>query len=103
MPRTAQRRQSYNSYIHKIVKQSKHEMSLTGNALNILSVVVGDIESRLAETALQYTSVDKKSTLGHGHVDAAVKVLLPRGLAGHARRQSAAAVRRYIAGSEKKD
>ena len=94
MPRSSKR--AYSSYIQKIVKKSATGRSMTAGALDAFGVIIDDIESRLVDAAAEYKNVDKKSTLGHGHIDAATKVLLPRGLAGHARRSGTAAVKRYI-------
>ena len=94
------RRQTYNIYIYKVLKQVHPDTGISGKAMNIMNSFVNDIFERIASEASKLTSYNKKSTLSSREIQTAVRLILPGELAKHAVSEGTKAVTKYTSSSK---
>ena len=102
MPRKSgaskKRGSSYANYLPKILKHLHgKKVTLSSPAVEVLSLIIGDFENRVANQAIKISNLDEKQTLSSRHVQTAVRLLLPHELAGHALAEGGKAVSRFSA------
>nr|QKS02551.1 histone H2B.3 [Crypthecodinium cohnii] len=78
------KRQSYGSFIYKILKQVHKKMRITEQAMHIMESCVIDTFERLAAEASNLMRISGKDTLTVKEVQSAVRLVLPGELARHA-------------------
>ena len=88
-------KQSYGSYIYKVMKQVHPDVGITSKSMSIMNSFVNDIFERLAGQASKLTLQNKKSTIGSREIQTAVRLLLPGELAKHAVSEGTKAVTKY--------
>ncbi|XP_038047263.1 late histone H2B.L4-like [Patiria miniata] len=93
--RRKKRRESYNVYIYKVLKQVHPDTGISSRAISIMNSFVNDIFERIASEASRLAQYNKKSTISSREVQTAVRLLLPGELAKHAVSEGTKAVTKY--------
>ncbi|XP_033096182.1 late histone H2B.L4-like [Anneissia japonica] len=89
------RKESYNIYIYKVLKQVHPDTGISSRAMGIMNSFVNDIFERIAAEASRLAQYNKKSTISSREVQTAVRLLLPGELAKHAVSEGTKAVTKY--------
>ena len=89
------RKESYASYIYKVLKQVHPDVGISNKAMSILNSFVNDIFGRISTEASKLASYNKKSTISSREIQTAVRLLLPCELAKHAVSEGTKAVTKY--------
>ncbi|KAJ1675023.1 histone H2B [Spiromyces aspiralis] len=89
------RKESYATYIYKVLKQVHPDTGVSNKAMSILNSFVIDIFERIATEASKLAAYNKKSTITSREVQTAVRLLLPGELAKHAVSEGTKAVTKY--------
>ncbi|ORX86151.1 histone-fold-containing protein [Basidiobolus meristosporus CBS 931.73] len=89
------RKESYASYIYKVLKQVHPDTGISNKAMSIMNSFVVDIFERVAEEASKLAAYNKKSTISSREIQTAVRLLLPGELAKHAVSEGTKAVTKY--------
>jgi histone H2B len=82
--RSKTRKETYSSYIYKVLKQVHPDTGISNKAMSILNSFVNDIFERVAGEASKLASYNKKSTISSREIQTAVRLILPGELAKHA-------------------
>ncbi|KAG1748301.1 histone-fold-containing protein [Suillus paluster] len=78
------RKETYSSYIYKVLKQVHADTGISNKAMAILNSFVNDIFERIATEASKLAAYSKKSTISSREIQTAVRLILPGELAKHA-------------------
>ncbi|KZT09493.1 histone-fold-containing protein [Laetiporus sulphureus 93-53] len=78
------RKETYNSYIYKVLKQVHPDTGISNKGMAILNSFVNDIFERIATEASKLASYSKKSTISSREIQTSVRLILPGELAKHA-------------------
>ncbi|THH06124.1 hypothetical protein EW145_g4300 [Phellinidium pouzarii] len=78
------RKETYSSYIYKVLKQVHPDTGISNKAMAILNSFVNDIFERIASEASKLASYSKKSTISSREIQTSVRLILPGELAKHA-------------------
>ncbi|KAG8931627.1 histone H2B [Tulasnella sp. 419] len=78
------RKETYSSYIYKVLKQVHPDTGISNKAMAILNSFVNDIFERIAGEASKLASYSKKSTISSREIQTAVRLILPGELSKHA-------------------
>lgn len=89
------RKESYATYIYKVLKQVHPDVGISNKAMSILNSFVNDIFGRIAGEAGKLAQYSKKSTISSREIQTAVRLLLPGELAKHAVSEGTKAVTKY--------
>eukprot|EP00158_Paraphelidium_tribonemae_P000751 Partr_v1_DN23338_c0_g2_i1_m18503 putative Core component of nucleosome. Nucleosomes wrap and compact DNA into chromatin, limiting DNA accessibility to the cellular machineries which require DNA as a template. Histones thereby play a central role in transcription regulation, DNA repair, DNA replication and chromosomal stability. DNA accessibility is regulated via a complex set of post-translational modifications of histones, also called histone code, and nucleosome remodeling len=89
------RKESYSTYIYKVLKQVHPDVGISNKAMSILNSFVNDIFGRVAGEASKLAAYNKKSTISSREIQTAVRLLLPGELAKHAVSEGTKAVTKY--------
>ncbi|KAI9340384.1 histone-fold-containing protein [Zopfochytrium polystomum] len=89
------RKETYSSYIYKVLKQVHPETGISTNAMSIMNSFVNDIFQRIASEASQLASHNKRTTISSREIQTAVRLILPGELAKHAVSEGTKAVTKY--------
>jgi histone H2B len=89
------RKETYNTYIYKVLKQVHPDVGISNKAISILNSFVNDIFGRIAGEASKLAQYNKKSTISSREIQTAVRLLLPGELAKHAVSEGTKAVTKY--------
>ncbi|KAF7986368.1 hypothetical protein HWV62_35386 [Athelia sp. TMB] len=82
--RKKSRKETYSSYIYKVLKQVHPDTGISNKAMAILNSFVNDIFERIATEASKLASYSKKSTISSREIQTSVRLILPGELAKHA-------------------
>ncbi|KAI0690028.1 histone-fold-containing protein [Cytidiella melzeri] len=82
--RRKSRKETYSSYIYKVLKQVHPDTGISNKAMAILNSFVNDIFERIATEASKLASYSKKSTISSREIQTSVRLILPGELAKHA-------------------
>ncbi|KAI3634536.1 hypothetical protein MIR68_007447 [Amoeboaphelidium protococcarum] len=93
--RKKSRKESYSTYIYKVLKQVHPDVGISNKAMSILNSFVNDIFGRVAGEAGRLATYSKKSTISSREIQTAVRLLLPGELAKHAVSEGTKAVTKY--------
>ena len=88
--KTKTRKETYSSYIYKVLKQTHPDTGISQKAMSIMNSFVNDIFERIATEAY-----NKKSTISAREIQTAVRLILPGELAKHAVSEGTRAVTKY--------
>ena len=91
------RKETFNIYIFKVLKQVHPSIGMSKKAMNIMNSFVYDTFDRIATEASNIIKYNKKSTLDARAIQCACKLVLPGELAKHAESEANKAVQKYIA------
>ncbi|KAK3207295.1 hypothetical protein GRF29_103g460636 [Pseudopithomyces chartarum] len=93
--RTKSRKETYSSYIYKVLKQVHPDTGISNRAMSILNSFVNDIFERVAGEASKLAAYNKKSTISSREIQTSVRLILPGELAKHAVSEGTKAVTKY--------
>ncbi|WPG98047.1 Hypothetical protein R9X50_00083100 [Acrodontium crateriforme] len=99
--RTKTRKETYSSYIYKVLKQVHPDTGISNRAMSILNSFVNDIFERVATEASKLAAYNKKSTISSREIQTSVRLILPGELAKHAVSEGTKAVTKYSSSSNK--
>ncbi|KNE59880.1 histone H2B [Allomyces macrogynus ATCC 38327] len=98
--RKAARKETFNSYIYKVLKQVHPDTGVSNRAMSIMNSFVQDIFERIADEASKLAAYNKKSTISSREIQTAVRLLLPGELAKHAVSEGTKAVTKYTSSAK---
>jgi histone H2B len=93
--RKAKRKETYSSYIYKVLRQVHPDTGISNKAMSIMNSFVNDIFERIAHEASKLAQYNKRSTISSREIQTAVRLLLPGELAKHAVSEGTKAVTKY--------
>jgi len=99
--RTKTRKETYSSYIYKVLKQVHPDTGISNKAMAILNSFVNDIFERIATEASKLASYSKKSTISSREIQTAVRLILPGELAKHAISEGTKSVTKFSSATAK--
>lgn len=89
------RKQTYGSYIYKVLKQVHPDVGVSKKSMSIMNSFVNDLFERIACQASSLAAINKKKTISSREIQTAVRLLLPGELAKHAVSEGTKAVTKY--------
>ncbi|KAG0696116.1 histone-fold-containing protein [Suillus ampliporus] len=95
------RKETYSSYIYKVLKQVHADTGISNKAMAILNSFVNDIFERIATEASKLAAYSKKSTISSREIQTAVRLILPGELAKHAISEGTKSVTKFSSSSAK--
>ena len=93
--RTKRRKQTFSSYIYKVLKQVHPDTGVSSKAMGIMNSFVNDLFERVAEEASRLANYNRKSTITSQEIQTAVRLILPGELAKHAVSEGTKAVTKF--------
>ncbi|KAI9319184.1 histone-fold-containing protein [Dichotomocladium elegans] len=93
--RKISRKETYSSYIYRVLKQVHPDTGISNKAMSILNSFVNDIFERIASEASKLAAYNKRSTISSREIQTAVRLILPGELAKHAVSEGTKAVTKY--------
>ena len=88
-------KQSYSTYIYKVLKQVHPDTGVSSKAMSIMNSFVNDLFERIASESSRLAQYNKKRTITSREIQTAVRLLLPGELAKHAVSEGTKAVTKY--------
>ncbi|KAL1747573.1 histone-fold-containing protein [Schizophyllum fasciatum] len=98
--RKKSRKETYSSYIYKVLKQVHPDTGISNKAMAILNSFVNDIFERIATEASKLAAYSKKSTISSREIQTSVRLILPGELAKHAISEGTKSVTKFSAGAK---
>ncbi|KAL5499005.1 hypothetical protein ACEPAH_1523 [Sanghuangporus vaninii] len=95
------RKETYASYIYKVLKQVHPDTGISNKAMAILNSFVNDIFERIATEASKLASYSKKSTISSREIQTSVRLILPGELAKHAISEGTKSVTKFSSANPK--
>ncbi|GBE88715.1 histone-fold-containing protein [Sparassis latifolia] len=95
------RKETYSSYIYKVLKQVHPDTGISNKAMAILNSFVNDIFERIATEASKLASYSKKSTISSREIQTSVRLILPGELAKHAISEGTKSVTKFSSAGAK--
>ncbi|KAG5350013.1 histone H2B [Termitomyces sp. Mn162] len=101
------RKETYSSYIYKVLKQVHPDTGISNKAMAILNSFVNDIFERIATEAsssfrpTELASYSKKSTISSREIQTSVRLILPGELAKHAISEGTKSVTKFSSAGAK--
>jgi len=95
------RKETYSSYIYKVLKQVHPDTGISNKAMAILNSFVNDIFERIAGEASKLASYSKKSTISSREIQTAVRLILPGELSKHAISEGTKSVTKFSTSATK--
>ncbi|KIM58888.1 hypothetical protein SCLCIDRAFT_1049526 [Scleroderma citrinum Foug A] len=92
------RKETYSSYIYKVLKQVHPDTGISNKAMAVLNSFVNDLFERIANEASKLASYNKKSTISSREIQTSVRLILPGELAKHAISEGTKSVTKFSAG-----
>ncbi|GAA6059208.1 hypothetical protein JCM10212_006601 [Sporobolomyces blumeae] len=93
--KTKKRKETYSSYIYKVLKQVHPDTGMSNKAMGIMNSFVNDIFERLAQEAGNLASYNKKATISSREIQTATRLILPGELSKHAISEGTKAVTKF--------
>ena len=93
--RRKKRKESYNIYIYKVLKQVHPDTGISRRAMGIMNSFICDVFERSATEAGRLCRYNKKKTISSREIQTSVRLLLPGELAKHAVSEGTKAVTKY--------
>ena len=98
--RSKTRKETYSSYIYKVLKQTHPDTGISQKSMSILNSFVNDIFERIATESSKLAAYNKKSTISAREIQTAVRLILPGELAKHAVSEGTRAVTKYSSSTQ---
>ncbi|CAB3402307.1 unnamed protein product [Caenorhabditis bovis] len=95
MKRHNKRKESYSTYIYRVLKQVHPDTGVSSKAMSIMNSFVNDVFERIAAEASRLAHYNKRSTISSREIQTAVRLILPGELAKHAVSEGTKAVTKY--------
>merc|ERR1712228_671145 len=89
------RKETYNIYIYKVLKQVHPEIGISKKAMSILNSFVIDIFGKIMNEASKLSKYSKKLTLSAREIQSACKLILPGELSKHSISEGTKALTKY--------
>ncbi|KAL0959863.1 hypothetical protein HGRIS_011536 [Hohenbuehelia grisea] len=99
--RKKSRKETYSSYIYKVLKQVHPDTGISNKAMAILNSFVNDIFERIATEASKLAAYSKKSTISSREIQTSVRLILPGELAKHAISEGTKSVTKFSSAGAK--
>ncbi|KAF9021376.1 histone H2B [Hymenopellis radicata] len=99
--RKKSRKETYSSYIYKVLKQVHPDTGISNKAMAILNSFVNDIFERVATEASKLAAYSKKSTISSREIQTSVRLILPGELAKHAISEGTKSVTKFSSSGAK--
>lgn len=96
------RKETYNVYIHKVLKQVHPDKRISKQTMQIINDMVGNTFDRLATAAGILAKKVDKQTLTASEIQNAVRLVFPGELAKHAISEGTKAISKFIQNSPAK-
>ena len=96
-PRRRRRRETFNLYIFKVLKQVHPNIGMSKRAMAIMNSFVLDTFDRIATEASKLVQYSRRQTMDARSIQSAVRLVLPGELAKHAESEAQKAVNKYSA------
>ena len=93
--RGKRRKESFSSYIFKVLKQVHPDTGISSKAMVVMNSFVLDLFERIAQEASKLSQYNKKSTISSREIQTAVRLILSGELAKHAVSEGTKAVTKY--------
>lgn len=93
--RSKARKQTFSSYIYKVLKQVHPDTGVSSKAMGIMNSFVNDLFERVAQEASRLANYNRKSTITSREIQTAVRLILPGELAKHAVSEGTKAVTKF--------
>ncbi len=93
--RTRRRKETFASYIYKILKQVHKEVGISTRGMDVMNSFVTDIFERIALEAAALARQNGKATITSREIQTAVCLVIPGELARHAVSEGAKAVDKF--------
>lgn len=101
--RKRKRVETWNSYIHKVLKSEHDKIGMSAKAMSIVNTFVNDILDRICTEASRLVKVSKKGRMTQKSVEMAVRLVVPGELCKTALEEGHKAVAKYKASNNKSD
>jgi len=95
--RKARKKETYYSFIYKVLKQVHDDAGISSKAMSIMNSFANDIFERIAGEAARLVKYGKSRTLSSRDIQTATRLLLPGELAKHAVSEGTKAVAKFTA------
>ena len=89
------RKQTYGSYIFKVLKQVHPDVGVSKKTMSIMNSFVNDLFERIAGEASRLSAYNKQKTISSRSIHTACRLILPGELAKHAVSEGTKAVTKY--------
>ncbi|KAG5455858.1 MAG: histone-fold-containing protein, partial [Olpidium bornovanus] len=96
----AARRETYSTFIYRVLKQVHPDTGISNKAMSILNSFVNDIFERIAAEASKLAAYSKRSTISSREIHTAVRLVLPGELSKHAVSEGTKAVTKYTSAAK---
>lgn len=93
--RKFRRKQTYATYIYKVLKQVHPDTGLSKKAMSTANSIINDLHVRIIEEAVHICTANRNKGISVRHIVSAVKILFPDELASHAKSEGVKAVTKY--------
>ncbi|KRZ89026.1 Histone H2B 7 [Trichinella sp. T8] len=93
--RRRSRKESFASYIYKVLKQVHPDTGISSKAMSIMNSFVNDIFDRIAAESSRLAHYNHRNTISSREIQTAVRLLLPGELSKHAVSEGTKAVTKY--------
>ena len=91
------RKESYSSYIYKVLKQVHPDTGISARGMSVMNSFINDLFDKIATESGKLVRHNKNNTLTSREIQTAVRLLLPGELAKHAVSEGTKAVTKYTA------
>uniref|UniRef100_A0A5S6Q417 Histone H2B n=3 Tax=Trichinellida TaxID=6329 RepID=A0A5S6Q417_TRIMR len=93
--RKRSRKESFASYIYKVLKQVHPDTGISSKAMSIMNSFVNDVFDRIAAESSRLAQYNNRHTISSREIQTAVRLLLPGELSKHAVSEGTKAVTKY--------
>jgi histone H2B len=93
--RSKVRKETYSTYIYRVLKQVHPDTGISNKAMAILNSFVQDVFERLASEASKLAAINKRSTISSREIQTAARLILPGELSKHAISEGTKSVTKY--------
>ncbi|KAJ2742693.1 histone H2B [Coemansia sp. BCRC 34490] len=98
--RKAVRKETYSTYIYKLLKKMHPGTGISNKAMSIMNSFVNDIFERIAREASKLAALKKQSKISLNEIRTAVHLVITGDLSRHAMSESTKAMTKYVAASK---
>lgn len=93
--RSKVRKETYSTYIYRVLKQVHPDTGISNKAMAILNSFVQDVFERLASEASKLAAINRRSTISSREIQTAARLILPGELSKHAISEGTKSVTKY--------
>jgi histone H2B len=93
--RKSKRKESFSSYLYKVLKQVHPDTGISSKAMSIMNSLVNDMFERIANESSKLSAHTGRQTISSREIQTAVRLILPGELSKHAVSEGTKAVTKY--------